>query len=106
MTDGPFTESKELIAGYCLIQVKSKEEAIAWVRRAPFDGGTVIERRQVFEPEHFAALDPTGEHMAKEVEFRARAAGVSAATWPAAGRRRPRPGGACNPGRRCSDPAP
>lgn len=72
--DGPFTESKELIAGYCLIQVKSKEEAIAWVRRAPFVEGSVVELRQVFDPEDFAALDPTGEHLANEVEFRTRAA--------------------------------
>ena len=72
--DGPFTESKELIAGYCLIQVKSKEEALAWVRRAPYGDGTVVELRQVFEPEDFSALDPTGEYLAKEVEFRARAA--------------------------------
>lgn len=47
--DGPFTESKELIAGFWLIQVKSKEEAIAWMRRAPFGGGVVLEVRQVFE---------------------------------------------------------
>src|SRR5436853_3606883 len=39
VTDGPFAESKELIAGFWLIQVKSKEEAIDWMRRAPFDGG-------------------------------------------------------------------
>ena len=49
--DGPFTESKELIAGFWLIQVKSKEEAIAWMKRAPFGGGTVLELRQVFDPE-------------------------------------------------------
>jgi hypothetical protein len=53
VTDGPFTESKELIAGYWLIQVKSKDEAIAWMKRAPFDGGTQIEIRQVFEAEDF-----------------------------------------------------
>jgi hypothetical protein len=55
VTDGPFTESKELIAGYCLLQVKSKEEAIAWIRRAPFGDGTVIELHQVHESEDFAA---------------------------------------------------
>jgi hypothetical protein len=53
VTDGPFTESKELIAGFWLIQVKSKDEAIAWMRRAPFDGGTTLELRQVFETEDF-----------------------------------------------------
>jgi hypothetical protein len=54
-TDGPFTESKELIAGFWLIQVKSKEEAIAWMKRAPFGGGTEIEIRQVFETEDFGS---------------------------------------------------
>ena len=53
VTDGPFTESKELIAGFWLLQVKDKEEAIAWMKRAPFGGGTVIEIRQVFEAEDF-----------------------------------------------------
>ena len=47
--DGPFTETKELIAGFWLWQVKSKEEAIEWLKRAPFDGGTEVEIRQVFE---------------------------------------------------------
>jgi hypothetical protein len=57
--DGPFTESKELIAGFWLIRVKSKEEAIAWMKRAPFGGGVVLEIRQVFEPEDFGpALTP------------------------------------------------
>ena len=51
--DGPFTESKELIAGFWLIQVKSKEEAIAWMKRAPFGDGVVLEIRQVFETEDF-----------------------------------------------------
>ena len=46
MTDGPFTESKELIAGFWLIQAKSMEEAIAWMKRAPFGGGVEIEIRQ------------------------------------------------------------
>ncbi len=57
--DGPFTESKELIAGYWLIQAKSKEEAIAWMKRAPFADGTVLEIRQVFEADDFGpALTP------------------------------------------------
>jgi len=51
--DGPFTESKELIAGFWLIQVKSKEEAIAWMKRAPFGGGVVLELRQVYDAEDF-----------------------------------------------------
>jgi hypothetical protein len=57
--DGPFTEAKELIAGFWLWQVKSKEEAIEWLKRAPFGGGTEVEIRQVFEAEDFgAALTP------------------------------------------------
>ena len=57
--DGPFTETKELIAGFWLWQVKSKEEAIEWLKRAPFDGGTEIEIRQVFETDDFGdALTP------------------------------------------------
>ncbi|MGH7629185.1 MAG: YciI family protein [Gemmatimonadales bacterium] len=50
--DGPFTEAKELIAGFWLIQVKSKEEAIEWVKRAPNQVGE-IEIRQVFEADDF-----------------------------------------------------
>ena len=53
--DGPFAETKELVAGFWLWQVKSKEEAIEWLKRAPFDGGTEIELRQVFEAEDFGA---------------------------------------------------
>jgi hypothetical protein len=55
--DGPFTETKEIIAGYWLWQVKSKEEAIAWVKRCPnpHDGESEIEIRQVFEAEDFGA---------------------------------------------------
>jgi len=52
--DGPFSESKELIAGFWLWQVKSKEEAIEWLKRAPFKEGEV-EIRQVFEAEDFGA---------------------------------------------------
>src|SRR5262249_20907355 len=66
VTDGPFAETKELIAGFWLWQVKSKEEAIEWLKRAPFDGGTEVEIRQVFEPQDFAPSDPTGELRAAE----------------------------------------
>jgi hypothetical protein len=52
VTDGPFTESKELIAGFWLWQVRSKEEAIEWLKRAPFDQ-TEVEIRQVFEAADF-----------------------------------------------------
>src|SRR3954469_15474940 len=55
VTDGPFPEPKEVSAGYGLWQVKSKDEAIEWLKRAPFDGGTEIELRQVFEPADFGA---------------------------------------------------
>ena len=51
--DGPFTESKELIAGYWLWQVRDMDEAIEWIKRAPFGGGTEIEIRPVFEAEDF-----------------------------------------------------
>ena len=51
--DGPFTESKELIAGYWLWQVRDMDEAIEWIKRAPFDGGTQVELRPVFEMEDF-----------------------------------------------------
>jgi hypothetical protein len=53
--DGPFTETKELVAGFWLWQVKSLDEAIEWLKRAPFDGGTEVEIRQVFEMEDFGA---------------------------------------------------
>jgi len=59
--DGPFTESKELIAGFSIIQVRSKAEAIKWASRAPFPEGTQLEIRQVFEDDDFAPSDPTGE---------------------------------------------
>ena len=52
--DGPFTETKELVAGYWLWQVKTKEEAIEWLKRAPF-ADTEVEIRQVFEAEDFGA---------------------------------------------------
>jgi hypothetical protein len=52
--DGPFAETKELVAGYWIWQVKSKEEAIEWLKRAPFED-TEVEIRQVFEAEDFGA---------------------------------------------------
>ena len=72
--DGPFTEAKELIAGFWLIQVKSRDEAIAWMRRAPFGPGTVLEIRQIFEAADFAPSDPTGEILAREEALRAEVA--------------------------------
>ena len=53
VTDGPFAETKELIAGFWLWQVDSMDHAIEWLKRAPFDGGTEIEVRPVFEAEDF-----------------------------------------------------
>lgn len=74
--DGPFAETKELIAGFWIFQVKSLEEAIEWVKRAPNPmlETSEIEIRQIFEPDDFASADPTGELRAKEQELRARAA--------------------------------
>ncbi|HEU0012894.1 MAG TPA: YciI family protein [Longimicrobium sp.] len=68
--DGPFAETKELVAGFWLLQVKSREEAVEWLKRAPFRDGEV-EIRQVFETEDFAPSDPTGE--IREAEHRLRA---------------------------------
>lgn len=52
--DGPFAETKELIAGYWMWQVRSMDEAVEWLKRAPFDGGEEVEIRPVFEPADFA----------------------------------------------------
>ncbi|HXD75704.1 MAG TPA: YciI family protein [Vicinamibacterales bacterium] len=52
--DGPFTESKEIVAGYWIWQVRSMDEAVAWLKRAPFGGGVEIEIRPIFEMEDFA----------------------------------------------------
>lgn len=53
VVDGPFTESKEIVAGYWIWQCASREEAIEWLKRAPFEGGAEIELRQLFEVEDF-----------------------------------------------------
>ena len=72
--DGPFTESKELIAGFWLIQVKSKEEAIAWMKRAPFGDGVVLEIRQVFGPEDFGpSLTPELEEQEERLRTQIKA---------------------------------
>ena len=68
--DGPFTESKELIAGFWIWQVKSREEAIEWAKRAPFPAGVQLELRQIFEaPDFGEAFTP--ELQAKEEQLRA-----------------------------------
>jgi hypothetical protein len=70
--DGPFTESKELIGGFWLLQVKSKEEAIEWIKRSPnpFDGESEIEIRQVFEASDFPAEIFPPEDAAREQQLR------------------------------------
>ena len=68
--DGPFAESKELVAGYWIWQVKSIEEAVEWLKRAPFDGGVEVTIRPIFEPEDFGK-ELTPELRAKEEELRA-----------------------------------
>jgi hypothetical protein len=69
VTDGPFAESKELIAGFWLWKVKSMEDAIEWLKRAPFDGGTEVEIRRIFEAEDFGA-EFTPELREKEQRLR------------------------------------
>ncbi|MGB9078965.1 MAG: YciI family protein [Terracidiphilus sp.] len=69
VTDGPFTESKELIAGFWLWQVRSMDEAVEWLKRAPFDGGTEIEIRRVFEAEEFGS-NATPEIMERDQNLR------------------------------------
>ena len=64
VTDGPFTETKELIAGYGIWQVRSIDEAVEWVKRAPFDGGTEVEIRSVYEANDF------GENLTPELRER------------------------------------
>jgi hypothetical protein len=71
--DGPFAETKELIAGYWLWQVKSIEDAVQWLKRAPFDGGTEVEIRPVFEAADFGA-ELTPELRAQEERVRTQAA--------------------------------
>ena len=68
--DGPFPETKELIAGYWLWKVKSMDEAVEWLKRAPFDGGTEVEIRPVFEAEDFGK-EFTPELRARHEQLRA-----------------------------------
>jgi hypothetical protein len=72
--NGPFTESKELIAGFSIIQVKSLDEAIAWMSRAPSPEGATLELRQLFSDEDFAPADPTGELREQDAKLREQAA--------------------------------
>ena len=72
VTDGPFAEAKEVLGGYWMIDVKSREEAIEWAKRAPMDGDSALEIRRIHSAEDFAECDPTGELRAKEADLRAR----------------------------------
>jgi len=71
--NGPFTESKELIAGFSILQVKSLDEAIAWMSRTPSPEGSTLEIRQLFSDEDFAPADPTGELREQDTKLRAQA---------------------------------
>jgi len=73
VTDGPFAETKELIAGYWVWRVKSIDDAVEWLKRAPFDGGTEIEIRPIFEAEDFGK-EFTPEARAREDRVRAQLA--------------------------------
>ena len=73
VVDGPFTEAKELVAGYWLLQVRSMDEAIEWIKRAPFQEGAV-EIRPVFEADDFGEAF-TPELREQEERLRAKAAG-------------------------------
>lgn len=67
--DGPFAETKELIAGFWVISAKSQDEALEWVRRIPFENGETIELRRVFEAADFAEIVPP-EAVAQEQAWR------------------------------------
>ena len=71
--DGPFAETKELVAGFWLWQVRSLDEAVEWLKRAPFDGGTEVEIRPVFEADDFGKTF-TPELRAREERLRAEVA--------------------------------
>jgi len=76
VVDGPFAETKELIAGYWLWQCDSMDDAIRWLKRAPFDGGTEIELRPVFEAEDFG--EEFTPELRKEERMREKLASKSA----------------------------
>ena len=67
--DGPFAETKELIAGFWIIQVTSQDEALQWVKRIPLEDGDTIELRRVFEAADFTDVVPE-EEVAKEQAWR------------------------------------
>ena len=70
VSDGPFSETKELIGGYWLIDVKSKDAALEWVKRIPYKDGEEVELRKVHEASDFPIDSVTEEHIAKEAAWR------------------------------------
>ena len=72
--DGPFAETKELIAGYWIWEVASRDEAVAWLKKAPFDGGATLEIRQVFSADDFGD-EMTPELRDQEDRMRAKVEG-------------------------------
>jgi hypothetical protein len=73
--DGPFTEAKEIVAGYWIWECASRDEAVEWLTRAPFDGGVEIELRQIFEMEDFSEqmtpeLRDANERLGDQIEGR------------------------------------
>ena len=70
VTDGPFPETKELIGGYWLIDVQSKDAALEWVKRIPFKNGEEVELRKVHEASDFPVDSVSEEHLAKEAAWR------------------------------------
>jgi hypothetical protein len=77
VVDGPFAETKELVAGFWLWQCRSKDEAIEWAKRIPNPDGeeSEVEIRQVFETDDFAPVDPTGQIREQEHRLREQTAG-------------------------------
>ena len=73
VVDGPFAETKELVSGFWILQVRSKEEAIEWIKRAPFGEDAEVEIRRISEPEDFGA-EFTPEARAAEDKLRAEVA--------------------------------
>jgi hypothetical protein len=70
VVDGPFAETKELVAGFWILQTKTREECVEWMKRAPFQPGSTLEIRQIAEAEDFAAIDPSGEIRDQEKRLR------------------------------------
>ena len=70
VTDGPFAETKELLSGFWLIQVKDKAEALEWCKRIPFRNGEEVELRQVFDTADFAVDSISEEHLEAEQAWR------------------------------------